>query len=476
MIDINIPPLNSCNETLDHIESDAKINSDNINGNGNQGIKGDKNLGILGDDNNFTNVNGIYINNFSYHNDTKEVESVSSHLPNQISEKKDSSRSEFILAGSFDCINENKLKAMQILLRKIAPDTELVIVKAEEGSIKITVEAKLETLELLKTLFESGELTELLEFPIEGIQVLNKDLPNNLKKTVPVIHRDILNFKVEFPNNNSYEAPVKIWGNMLISLQEVIECIGRQLSNETNKIIAQKTELLATVTYGGSYCIDLVAASTDRDIFQESLVGNSLERFLDMIEVSNRCTKDENFNKDYSSEEFAIMVNNLGIALISKYGSFLNHIATAKSDVDFKWESPNPAKGGSAKLRYKSVVAAIQLIETMDKAVPRTIEITGTLIAGNVKLKRFEIRDINNEFTYKGKVSDYLIKSDTDMTLDCVYNAIIEEITESNTVTGEVNLKYKLIDLSKHQNQFTRSANKTRETPQHDFQVELFPD
>jgi hypothetical protein len=477
MIDTNIPPLNSGDISLHHIESDTKINSDNINGNGNREIKGDKNLGISGDDNNFTNVNGNYINNLYLQNSTTEVKSTSSHLPNQISEKKDSGRSEFILAGSFDHINENKLKAVQALLRQqVSPNADLIIIKAEEGSIKITVEAKLETLELLKTLFESGELTNLLEFPIEDIQILNQDLSNNLEVNIPIVSREILKFKVEFPDNNSYEAPVKIWGNMLLSLQEVIEFIGRQLSDETNKIIAQKTELLATVTYGGSYCIDLVAASTDRDIFQESLVGNSLERFLDMIKVSNKCVPDKNLNQDYSSEEFAIMVNNLGIALVSKYGSFLNHIATAKSDVDFKWESPNPAKGGYAQLSYKSVIAAIKLIERMDKAVPRTIEITGILIAGNVKLKRFEIRDFNNEFTYKGKVSDYLINSDTDMTLDCIYNAVIEETTESNTITGEVNLKYKLIDLSKHQDQFTRSTNKTREITQNDFQVELFPD
>ena len=53
---------------------------------------------------------------------------------------------------------------------------------------------------------------------------------------------------------------------------------------------------------------------------------------------------------------------------------------------------------------------------------------------------------------------------------------IFWETTESNTVTGEVNLKYKLIDLSKHQNQFARNINKVAEATQNDFQVELFPD
>jgi hypothetical protein len=86
---------------------------------------------------------------------------------------------EFILAGSFDDINENKLKAIQNLLRKIAPDTELIIQRAEKSSIRITVEANIETLELLKSLVESGELTQLFEFPIENVQILNKDLSDD---------------------------------------------------------------------------------------------------------------------------------------------------------------------------------------------------------------------------------------------------------------------------------------------------------
>jgi hypothetical protein len=171
------------------------------------------------------------------------------------------------------------------------------------------------------------------------------------------------------------------------------------------------------------------------------------------------------------------MVNNLGVPLTSKYRIFLKHIATAKSDVDFNWGSPNPSRGGSAKLTYKSVTTALQLIENMEEANPLTLKITGTLIAGNVTSKKFEIKDINNEFTYKGKVSDSLIESDTDMTLKYIYHAIIEETIESNKITGETKPKYKLIDLSKVESQFLISSINTKNIPKKDDgQINLFLD
>jgi hypothetical protein len=317
---------------------------------------------------------------------------------------------------------------------------------------------------------------DMLPLPGEFISINSQELVDELKKAASSLRRDILRFRVEFPNNANYEAPIKAWSSMLFSLQEVVEFIGRGLTNEPNRIIAQQTELLATATSGGSYCIDLVAA-TSVDLFKESLMSESLHLFLNLIEVSNKCVEAKSFKNEYINEEFTIMINNLGIPLTSKYRVFLNHIATAKSDIDFNWGSPNPKRGGSAKLTYKSITTALQLIENMEEANPLTLKITGTLIAGNVKLKKFEIKDINNDFTYKGKVSDSLIRSDTDMTLDCIYHAIIEETIESNKVTGETKPKYKLIDLGKVESQFSTRASSTKNVPQkNDSQMKLFLD
>lgn len=93
----------------------------------------------------------------------------------------DLARGEFILTGKFENLNEQTLRELETFLKAMAAhckkksvkDIELTIYKAEEGSIKIQIDTDPETLELLKSLFKSGELTELLKFPIEDIRIIS---------------------------------------------------------------------------------------------------------------------------------------------------------------------------------------------------------------------------------------------------------------------------------------------------------------
>ena len=153
----------------------------NIEGVDNRSVQGNDNSSILGNDNivdsEFIKIENVFIN-VSYEKETKQNKQA---VINK-------SCIQFIITGSFEEINENQLRAIEAHLRKKGKDIELTIYKAEEGSIKITVDAKPETLELLKQLFESGELTELLEFPIEDVRILNKERSNNKDNLVSVIN------------------------------------------------------------------------------------------------------------------------------------------------------------------------------------------------------------------------------------------------------------------------------------------------
>jgi uncharacterized protein YjbI with pentapeptide repeats len=201
--------LNHLSENHDDVESDAE-NSDtnNVDGNRNRSIQGTDVCGVVGNYNDFVKVNkNTYINcEFNDGKNNSAPSQLSSPLPTVKAKK---ALAEFILAGSFDDINENKLKAIQNLLRKIAPDTELIIQRAEKSSIRITVEANIETLELLKSLVESGELTQLFEFPIENVQILNKDLsddngtPVSFEKLSP---QEIVKEIIESGRRNLIEA------------------------------------------------------------------------------------------------------------------------------------------------------------------------------------------------------------------------------------------------------------------------------
>lgn len=293
---------------------------------------------------------------------------------------------------------------------------------------------------------------EFIKLETQTLAVLSNE---ELKQTALSSWREVLRFKIRFPEYTRNEAPIKLWGNMLSSLQEVVESIGYQLRRETIKnsvrrIIAQQTELLATATSGGSYSVDLVAA-TSANVLRDSLVGESLDVFFNLIEASGTSNRnpESEFNVNARNEDFSRIVSTLGRRFASKYRIFLKSVADAESDINFDWGSPHPDRGGSVTLTYINVINALYIINKMEIAAPEVREVTGVLVGGNVESKRFELRDIYEEFKYRGEIADSLLASDTDMTLEYIYKATIEETIEVNKMTGETKPKYKLIELAR---------------------------
>ncbi|PSB56832.1 hypothetical protein [Chamaesiphon polymorphus] len=146
----------------------VRDNANHLDGDGNRSVQGDGNYSVLGDENNvdcqFVRIDTAYININSQDKSDKDGKTTIER-----------DRGVFILSGSFEDIDEETIKAMADHLKQITGDAKLTIRKVEKSSIKITIDAEPETLELLKELFESGELNKLLEFPIENVQILDKD-------------------------------------------------------------------------------------------------------------------------------------------------------------------------------------------------------------------------------------------------------------------------------------------------------------
>ena len=97
----------------------------------------------------------------------------------------------------------------------------------------------------------------------------------------------------------------------------------------------------------------------------------------------------------------------------------------------------------------------------MEIAAPEIRKVTGILIGGNIESKRFELRDIYDDFKYKGEICDSLLTSNTDMVLEDIYKATLEEAIEVNKVTGETKPKYRLVGLERLK---LATANDAQET------------
>ena len=363
---------------------------------------------------------------------------------------------------------------------KSAEDEYVHIVKVpfftEEGNSRVAI-------------MSCEDLSEdMLPLSGEFIKIETQTLPvlsgESLEQGALSIWREILRFRVKFPAYSRNEAPIKLWGNMLSSLQEVVDAVGRKIESETGrgagrKVIAQQTELLATVTSGGSYSVDLIS-SASADVLRNSLVGESLYILFNLINASN--TNNQNtesipgskvgdFNRIVSQntesipgskeEDFNRIVSRLGRQFASRYRGFLKSIADAESDISFDWGSPHPDRGGSATLTYMNAINSLYLISKMEIAAPEILEVTGILIGGNIESKRFELRDIYDDFKYKGEIYDSLLTSNMDMVLEDIYKATLEEAIEVNKVTGETKPKYKLVGLERLKLAIANDAQET---------------
>ncbi len=79
------------------------------------------------------------------------------------------------LSCHFDEIDDQKLNAIIYHLQQISGDISLTLKKKERGSIKLTFEGSQERMEKIKALFESGELTAILEIPIKNISLVKEE-------------------------------------------------------------------------------------------------------------------------------------------------------------------------------------------------------------------------------------------------------------------------------------------------------------
>lgn len=97
----------------------------------------------------------------------------------EILEKATSPRVQWMLELSchFDEIDDQKLNAIINHCQQISGDLSLTLKKKERGSIKLTFEGSQEGMEKIKALFESGELTAILEIPIKNISLVTQVSP-----------------------------------------------------------------------------------------------------------------------------------------------------------------------------------------------------------------------------------------------------------------------------------------------------------
>ncbi len=110
------------------------------------------------------------------------------------------------LNGNIEDIDKTKLEAITEFLRQSINDLSLTIYKIEEGSIKLHLKGSEEGFNILKTLVDSGKLTEILGLFIEKIELTPSNRIN--MKPSKILHLSDLHFGTS--------AQAKVWAGQLV--------------------------------------------------------------------------------------------------------------------------------------------------------------------------------------------------------------------------------------------------------------------
>lgn len=93
------------------------------------------------------------------------------HLKDQSMQDKYSDKAQWmlVLSGTVDDIKKPQAEAIVAHLRQLLNDTSLTLKKIESGSIKLFFEGSEQAFEVLKELFNTGRITEILNFSIQDV-------------------------------------------------------------------------------------------------------------------------------------------------------------------------------------------------------------------------------------------------------------------------------------------------------------------
>ncbi|MFZ2727102.1 MAG: DUF6575 domain-containing protein [Methylococcaceae bacterium] len=251
--------------------------------------------------------------------------------------------------------------------------------------------------------------------------------------------REVCNLHFYPSNGYKSELDIKILGKTLISLQETIDSIGQKHLGKTTikgKIpidTLQQTALNVCQIFEGSFGIQLKSSYIENDIFNYSLVSDSIAEAFNLFMLKD------------NEMELKNRLHELKGRVASKYQQFLKDLLSIESDLKIEWGSPKNKRGGSFILEHKVIRKTFDIINKLEISEKDNISIEGKLIGCNVRTKTYEILSLNDEAKFSGRISD---NADIQHPIiNDIYQVEIEHIIKTKLSSGEEKNEWNLIRL-----------------------------
>ncbi|MEM6500475.1 MAG: DUF6575 domain-containing protein [Cyanobacteria bacterium P01_C01_bin.89] len=246
----------------------------------------------------------------------------------------------------------------------------------------------------------------------------------------------ILDFRFSYPNG---EVPVLETACMMTSTQKLVDALTElQTGNPTVKgklkrEVLEKSKLTLTGTYQGSFGMRM-ANFAQPDVFNHSDFEEALSTCIELIDIS----ADLDTLRDLLSE--------LKPRVTSKYKVFIEHIIRARANLCAGWISTDKRRWRKSSLSLREARKALSIVNEVIVQNPVEYTLRAELVGVNKRTKSFEIRDLDSDKKYSGRILDDALSVAESATISNIYSVVLREEIEVK-LGGEEDIKYKLVSL-----------------------------
>ena len=258
--------------------------------------------------------------------------------------------------------------------------------------------------------------------------------------------REILNLRFNFESDvtgvSEVEASAKHLGVILESLQNLFDSIaqvkaGRPSSfGKVAKEITDQARLSILGTFKGSFGVRLAIAP--KPVQQQLSLTDTLENQPLGELVIDEFFKVLKQSHDRNFERLSNRLINLQRRTTSNYRKFLLSLSDADVNLAIDWGSLNSERGGSVAITAEDAITTIDEIIKLEVDTPQEYQIVGELLTASKTRKRFEIREMQDDICFSGKISDEILNDkNIELTIGKLYRVTYREKIAVSSITGE---------------------------------------
>lgn len=256
--------------------------------------------------------------------------------------------------------------------------------------------------------------------------------------------RDVLETHIVYPARSGHEAPARLLGAFLGSLQEMFDAIGQVAADAYRDFgpiqpeLRAETQLMAVALPPGSLGVRFLA-DVRPDLFNHSRVGDVMEKFAQVVSAGA------------NPDELRKVLVPLRARAVSKYFLLLRSLARNYSGLEVYWSSPRKGRGARVALSSTQAREALDVVARVESELAAPLVLTGQLVVGDVKSKRYRFGFFEpvQKKRYRGIVLPEAAADFAHATLNVTYRVTLNVINDVSSTTGNLKHRFQLVSMER---------------------------